>query len=56
MSKILAVVVGIAAGGVGGPESYITSKSPPPEPCELDLTVPCETEAQRTAHADGPVR
>jgi hypothetical protein len=27
-----------------------TSKSPRPEPCELDPTVPCATEAQQTAH------
>jgi hypothetical protein len=31
-----------------------TSKSPRPEPCELDRTVPCATEAQQTAHADAP--
>jgi len=28
-----------------------TSKSPPPEPCELDPTVPCATDAPQTAHA-----
>jgi hypothetical protein len=33
------------------PNTGVATKSPRPEPCELDPTVPCATEAEQTAFA-----